>query len=271
MRLPLSAVAEAPPSQSALTASADNVQLDVDITSITSFDLSTPSPYFSARRGPRELSAPLRQARAKRLSARERRDAERKMFNNQMHQWISTHSLVAVPRVEISKTKKASLRECFAVLDADGGGTINLCELSLAMKALGFSAAHTRRAMEQGDRDGDGQLDFEEFVALLSHTGGPGGGGGGGSLDQDSFPLALVANGYRISKLVDSHNPALQLQKDRDRSLPPLAYAATKRLAMERARPPAAPQQGTPRPARPKLSNAALPAVEPRRGRVTAG
>ena len=57
---------------------------------------------------------------------------------SQMHDWLSSHSLVAVPRVEISKTRKAALRECFAILDADGGGTINMSELSLAMKALGF-------------------------------------------------------------------------------------------------------------------------------------
>lgn len=266
MRLPLDA--DVPPSQSALASSADNVRVD-----ITSFDLSTPRPYFSARREPRELSAPLRQARAQRLSARQRREAERKIQNNQMHQWLSTHSLIAVPRVEISKTKKAALRECFSILDADGGGTINLAELSLAMKALGFSAAQTKTAMEQGDRDGDGQLNFEEFVALLARAGGPGGGDGdGGSLGQDSFPFALIANSYRISKLVDSHNPALQLQRDTrpGGGLPPLAYAATSRLSKERARP-AAPQQGKPKPARSKPSNAALPAVETRRGRVTAG
>jgi len=265
MRLPLDA--DAPPSHSALSACADNVRVD-----ITSFDLSTPRPFFSARREPQELSAPLRQARARRLSARQRRDAERKLQNNQMHQWLSTHSLIAVPRVEISKTKKAALRECFAILDADGGGSIGLSELSLAMKALGFSAAQTKMAMEQGDRDGDGQLNFEEFVALLTRAGGPGGGdGGGGSLGQDSFPFALIANSYRISKLVDSHNPALHVPKSPPGGgLPPLAYAATTRLSKERVRPPA-PPQGKPKPARPKPRNAALPAVEPRRGRVTAG
>ena len=36
-----------------------------------------------------------------------------------------------------------------------------MAELSLAMKALGFSSDAVKDAMEQGDKDGDGVLNFE--------------------------------------------------------------------------------------------------------------
>ena len=171
-------------------------------------DPSSPQPHFSARRTPSATVAPMRVARERRMRQGELAKHQRKLQVSQMHTWLATHSVVAVPTVEISKEYRASLRECFNILDADSGGTINLAELSLAMKALGFSATACKEAMESGDRDGDGALNFEEFVALLSHV------GGGGATSRDSFPFSLVANSYRISKLVDSFNPAKQLAKE---------------------------------------------------------
>mgnify|MGYP001174601231 CR=1 FL=1 len=171
-------------------------------------DPSSPQPRFSARRTPSATVAPMRVARERRIKHGELAKHQRKLQMSQMHTWLATHSVVAVPTVEISKEYRASLRECFNILDADSGGTINLAELSLAMKALGFSAAACKEAMESGDRDGDGALNFDEFVALLSRV------GGGGATSRDSFPFSLVANSYRISKLVDSFNPAKQLAKE---------------------------------------------------------
>ena len=150
----------------------------------------------------------MRAAQARRMKQGELAKHQRKLQITQMHSWLQTHSVVAVPTVEISKEYRASLRECFNHLDADSGGTINLAELSLAMKALGFSTAACKEALESGDRDGDGVLNFDEFVALLSRV------GGGSARSRDSFPFSLVANSYQISKLVESFNPAKQLAKE---------------------------------------------------------
>ena len=96
----------------------------------------SPRPFFSARRSYSELTA----GRPKRLSRRERAALERRLSDADTHAWLRTHSTVALPRYEMPKSKKRALRECFDLLDADGGGTIDLSEISLVMRALGFLA-----------------------------------------------------------------------------------------------------------------------------------
>jgi hypothetical protein len=84
---------------------------------------------------------------------------------------------------------------------------------SLPGQALGFSADDIREAIKLGDNDGNGQLDFNEFVtrvtraSSVSHSSASDTAGRQGN---DSFPFELMANSYRISKLVDSYNPALR-------------------------------------------------------------
>ena len=184
----------------------------------------SPRPFFSARRSHSELTA----GRPKRLSRRERAALERRLSDADTHAWLRTHSTVALPRYEMPKSKKRALRECFDLLDADGGGTIDLSEISLVMRALGFSPAAIKQAIKLGDRDGDGELSFDEFVALVTQSGGASGGGGG---DADSFPFALVANSHRLTTLVDSYDPAV------------LAAADAKNDRRARAARPAAPAE----------------------------
>ena len=103
-----------------------------------------------------------------RLSAGERYEVERQVRNNEVHSWLTKHSMRVVPRTELSRKRKALLQGCFQLLDVDGSGTIEFEELDLAMKALGFSDADTKEAFERGDASRDGKLDFEEFVQMFS-------------------------------------------------------------------------------------------------------
>lgn len=157
--------------------------------------------------GAQALLAPLGLGKP-RISPRKRGEAEARLQKSIMRRWLKSHSMVAVQHVELSKARKAALRECFEMMDADSGGTINLPELSIAMKALGFNSNDIKEAMALGDANGDGELNFEEFCALISAAESQGESGGGSGAD--SFPFALIANSYRISKLVDSYNPALR-------------------------------------------------------------
>ena len=73
-------------------------------------------------------------------------------------------------RVGITAEQIAEFREAFDLFDADGSGTIDLKEMRVAMKALGFSpsAEEVRKMISEVDADGSGMIDFEEFQALMT-------------------------------------------------------------------------------------------------------
>ncbi|KAH8075714.1 voltage-gated potassium channel [Aureococcus anophagefferens] len=65
---------------------------------------------------------------------------------------------------------RARCREIFNNIDADHSGEIDLEELGVAMKLLGREMAPeaVKEMMAKFDKDGDGNLDMDEFVALMS-------------------------------------------------------------------------------------------------------
>ncbi|KAK3524375.1 hypothetical protein QTP70_028018, partial [Hemibagrus guttatus] len=64
---------------------------------------------------------------------------------------------------------RAEIREAFQVLDRDGNGFISKQELGVAMRSLGYMPSEVELAiiMQRLDMDGDGQVDFDEFVTIL--------------------------------------------------------------------------------------------------------
>ena len=82
------------------------------------------------------------------------------------HDWLNTRSLIPIPRKLLTAEQKATMREAFDLVAANGdgeeGGTIGYTELTSTMKSLGFTAEDIRAAIAEGDHDGDGRLDFEE-------------------------------------------------------------------------------------------------------------
>ena len=95
-------------------------------------------------------------------------------------------------------------------------GSINMAELEVAAKALGFGPKKRARLVAgamAGDQDQSGSLSLEEFVRLIAE-----GAGDAGGLGADAFPLGLMAETYRISRLVESYNPATKLQKEERRA-----------------------------------------------------
>ncbi|XP_061673886.1 calcium-binding protein 7 isoform X4 [Syngnathoides biaculeatus] len=61
------------------------------------------------------------------------------------------------------------IREAFKVFDRDGNGFISKQELGMAMRSLGYmpNEVELEVIIQRLDMDGDGQVDFEEFVTLL--------------------------------------------------------------------------------------------------------
>ena len=62
-----------------------------------------------------------------------------------------------------------SIREQFNFFDKDGSGTISKKELKQAMKELNENISKTelKRMLKDTDVDGDGEVNFEEFKAML--------------------------------------------------------------------------------------------------------
>ncbi|XP_045182503.1 neo-calmodulin-like [Mercenaria mercenaria] len=67
-----------------------------------------------------------------------------------------------------SKSLEAQARESFRIFDRDGNGTIDRKELKHAMKMLGeeLSDEEVEQMMKEADENGDGKINFEEFLRL---------------------------------------------------------------------------------------------------------
>jgi len=61
------------------------------------------------------------------------------------------------------------LKEAFKLFDKDGSGSISTQELREVMKSLGeqLTNAEVEEMMREADADGDGQIDFYEFVKMM--------------------------------------------------------------------------------------------------------
>ncbi|XP_008641196.1 PREDICTED: calcium-binding protein 7 [Corvus brachyrhynchos] len=74
-----------------------------------------------------------------------------------------------MPRFRLWRQQGQEIREAFKVFDRDGNGFISKQELGTAMRSLGYmpNEVELEVIIQRLDMDGDGQVDFEEFVTLL--------------------------------------------------------------------------------------------------------
>ena len=65
------------------------------------------------------------------------------------------------------------LRQAFDLFDTDGSGTIDPKELRAAMQSLGFETKNQTiyQMIQDIDKDGDGDIDFDEFLDLMTRWG----------------------------------------------------------------------------------------------------
>ena len=180
-----------------------------------------------------------------RLSRRQMHAAQKQWREAQMYNWLTQKAGHYVPRSSLNEEKKAALRECFNLMDADGSGEIDQSELSIAMKALGFGKAEIREAIQMGDHDGDGSLDFDEFASLIMQASSKGKSEGTSQdAEGSNFPFALVADSYRITRLVDSYRPATDAALGIEDSSAPSSPSNRPASAASVLTPPATPRAG---------------------------
>ncbi|XP_006652455.1 probable calcium-binding protein CML22 [Oryza brachyantha] len=70
-----------------------------------------------------------------------------------------------------AEEEDGDMREAFRVFDANGDGYITVDELGAVLASLGLKQGRTaeecRRMIGQVDRDGDGRVDFHEFLQMM--------------------------------------------------------------------------------------------------------
>merc|ERR1711931_34187 len=71
---------------------------------------------------------------------------------------------------ELTEEQKAEIREAFDLFDTDGTGTINIKELKVALRALGFEPKkeELKILIQEVDADTNGSIDFNDFLKIMS-------------------------------------------------------------------------------------------------------
>jgi len=73
-------------------------------------------------------------------------------------------------RVELTEDQKQELREAFELFDADKKGSIDLHELKVLMRALGFQVKKQDvvKYVHEIDPQNEGMVNFEQFMDLMT-------------------------------------------------------------------------------------------------------
>ncbi|PIO59451.1 EF hand, partial [Teladorsagia circumcincta] len=71
----------------------------------------------------------------------------------------------------MKETDSDMIREAFRVFDKDGNGVITANEFKFFMIHMGmqFSEEEVDEMMHEVDCDGNGEIDYEEFVRMMSN------------------------------------------------------------------------------------------------------
>ncbi|XP_043829521.1 centrin-2 isoform X1 [Dromiciops gliroides] len=74
------------------------------------------------------------------------------------------------PKPELTEDQKQEIREAFDLFDTDGTGTIDVKELKVAMRALGFEPKkeEIKKMISDIDKEGTGKISFNDFLAVMT-------------------------------------------------------------------------------------------------------
>eukprot|EP01083_Nonionella_stella_P013487 37948_1 len=84
---------------------------------------------------------------------------------------LESDAQVALHGHELTQDEITELREIFNLVDEDRGGSISKEELQQLMATVGIhtTQAEIDQIVAEIDKNNDGEIQFEEFVAVMSH------------------------------------------------------------------------------------------------------
>ncbi|NWI81158.1 CETN2 protein, partial [Dryoscopus gambensis] len=76
----------------------------------------------------------------------------------------------ASPKLELPEEQRREVREAFELFDTDGSGSIDVKELKVAMRALGFEPKkeEIKKMISDIDKEGTGKISFNDFLAVMT-------------------------------------------------------------------------------------------------------
>ncbi|KAK1804177.1 hypothetical protein P4O66_020214 [Electrophorus voltai] len=76
----------------------------------------------------------------------------------------------ASPKPELTEEMRQEIREAFELFDTDGSGFIEVKELKVAMRALGFEPKkeEIKKMIAEVDKDGTGKISFSDFLTIMT-------------------------------------------------------------------------------------------------------
>ncbi|XP_057205470.1 uncharacterized protein cetn4 [Triplophysa rosa] len=76
----------------------------------------------------------------------------------------------AGPKPELTEEQRQEIKEAFDLFDTDGSGTIDVKELKVAMRALGFEPKkeEIKKMIADIDKEGTGTIDFSDFLSMMT-------------------------------------------------------------------------------------------------------
>ncbi|XP_028272570.1 caltractin [Parambassis ranga] len=82
----------------------------------------------------------------------------------------TTQRKKATPKTDLTEEQKQEIKEAFDLFDTDGVGTIDVKELKVAMRALGFEPKkeEIKKMIADIDKEGSGTVDFSDFLKIMT-------------------------------------------------------------------------------------------------------
>ncbi|XP_043112656.1 caltractin [Puntigrus tetrazona] len=74
------------------------------------------------------------------------------------------------PKPELTEEQRQEIKEAFDLFDTDGSGNIDVKELKVAMRALGFEPKkeEIKKMIADIDKEGSGVISFNDFLSMMT-------------------------------------------------------------------------------------------------------